>query len=137
MDASGPSQRQGEREKKRGDTADPIASPVRSVYLPVMRSKLPGMFTVFDFAEPDQVNGQRDVTTVPPAGPLPPQQPLRRRGVEKGRPIASSPRICLTRPRASVTPTLHPLPLPSDAEVTRSLAFLSRAATTAKPPGPP
>ncbi len=24
------------------------------------------MFTVFDFAEPDQVNGQRDVTTVPP-----------------------------------------------------------------------
>lgn len=45
---------------------DPIASPVRSVYLPVMRSKLPGMFTVFDFAEPDQVNGQRDITTVAP-----------------------------------------------------------------------
>jgi len=34
--------------------------------LPVFRSKLPGMFTVFDFAEPDQVNGQRDVTTVAP-----------------------------------------------------------------------
>lgn len=45
---------------------DGIASPVRSVYLPVFRSRLPGMFTVFDFAEPDQVNGQRDVTTVPP-----------------------------------------------------------------------
>ena len=39
---------------------------MRSVYLPVFRSKLPGMFTVFDFAEPDQVNGRRDVTTVAP-----------------------------------------------------------------------
>ncbi|MGV3482984.1 MAG: PSD1 and planctomycete cytochrome C domain-containing protein [Planctomycetaceae bacterium] len=46
--------------------SDPIATPVRSVYLPVFRSRLPGMFTVFDFAEPDQVNGQRDVTTVAP-----------------------------------------------------------------------
>ena len=45
---------------------DPITQPVRSVYLPVFRSRLPGMFTVFDFAEPDQVNGQRDVTTVAP-----------------------------------------------------------------------
>jgi len=48
---------------KEGDLGD---KPVRSVYLPVFRSKLPGMFTVFDFAEPDQVNGVRDVTTVAP-----------------------------------------------------------------------
>ena len=45
---------------------DPIAQPMRTVYLPVFRSRLPGMFTVFDFAEPDQVNGHRDVTTVAP-----------------------------------------------------------------------
>jgi hypothetical protein len=51
---------------RKNGVSDPIAEPVRSVYLPVLRSKLPGMFTVFDFAEPDQVNGQRDVTTVPP-----------------------------------------------------------------------
>ena len=51
---------------KGGGKGDPIAQPVRSVYLPVLRSKLPGMFTVFDFAEPDQVNGHRDVTTVAP-----------------------------------------------------------------------
>ncbi|MBL9155618.1 MAG: PSD1 domain-containing protein [Verrucomicrobiales bacterium] len=53
---------------KRGGAkaGDPIARPERSVYLPVFRSRLPGMFTVFDFAEPDQVNGQRDVTTVAP-----------------------------------------------------------------------
>ncbi|MFY8200317.1 MAG: DUF1553 domain-containing protein, partial [Pirellula staleyi] len=55
----------GKRNRK-GKAEDPSARPVRSVYLPVFRSKLPGMFTVFDFAEPDQVNGQRDVTTVPP-----------------------------------------------------------------------
>ena len=43
-----------------------FSRPIRSVYLPVFRSELPGMFTIFDFAEPDQVNGLRDVTTVPP-----------------------------------------------------------------------
>jgi len=43
-----------------------LSKSFRSVYLPVFRSRLPGMFTVFDFAEPDQVNGQRDVTTVAP-----------------------------------------------------------------------
>ncbi len=52
--------------KKGGKVTDPITEPMRSVYLPVYRSKLLDMFTVFDFAEPDQVNGQRDVTTVPP-----------------------------------------------------------------------
>ncbi|MEM1441719.1 MAG: PSD1 and planctomycete cytochrome C domain-containing protein [Verrucomicrobiota bacterium] len=39
---------------------------VRSVYLPVFRSHLPEAFSVFDFADPTLVNGQRDVTTVPP-----------------------------------------------------------------------
>jgi hypothetical protein len=43
-----------------------FARPIRSVYLPVFRSEIPQMFSVFDFAEPDQVNGLRDVTTVPP-----------------------------------------------------------------------
>jgi hypothetical protein len=51
--------------RRAGAASDVIARPVRSVYLPVFRSRLPGMFTVFDFAEPDQVNGRRDVTTVP------------------------------------------------------------------------
>jgi hypothetical protein len=51
---------------RNGMSSNSIEQPIRSVYLPVFRSKLPGMFTVFDFAEPDQVNGQRDVTTVPP-----------------------------------------------------------------------
>jgi hypothetical protein len=56
----------GDKKKRKGTTTDPIEQSIRSVYLPVFRSKLPGMYTVFDFAEPDQVNGQRDVTTVAP-----------------------------------------------------------------------
>ena len=56
----------GDLSRGRGGAGDLFKQPCRSVYLPVFRSKLPGMFTVFDFAEPDQVNGQRDVTTVAP-----------------------------------------------------------------------
>ena len=56
----------GDKKNREGSSADTIGQPIRSVYLPVFRSKLPGMFTVFDFAEPDQVNGHRDVTTVAP-----------------------------------------------------------------------
>lgn len=37
----------------------------RSVYLPVIRNGLPGIFEVFDFADPDVATGKRDVTTVP------------------------------------------------------------------------
>jgi hypothetical protein len=50
----------------KGGGNDAFSKPVRSVYLPVLRSRLPGMFSTFDFAEPSQVIGQRDVTTVPP-----------------------------------------------------------------------
>lgn len=36
----------------------------RSVYVPVLRGAVPGMFEVFDFAEPSDVRGRRDITTV-------------------------------------------------------------------------
>ena len=39
---------------------------LRSVYLPVVRGHLPEEFEVFDFAEPSQVIGRRDITTVSP-----------------------------------------------------------------------
>ena len=55
-----------DKKNRRSAPKDTIGQSIRTVYLPVLRSKLPGMFTVFDFAEPDQVNGQRDVTTVAP-----------------------------------------------------------------------
>ncbi|QOV88237.1 DUF1549 and DUF1553 domain-containing protein [Humisphaera borealis] len=36
----------------------------RTVYLPVLRSLLPELFTTFDFPDPSQILGQREVTTV-------------------------------------------------------------------------
>ncbi len=40
--------------------------PVRSLYLPVVRSALYEVFQVFDFADPSMINGRRDQTTVAP-----------------------------------------------------------------------
>src|SRR5438034_233909 len=37
----------------------------RSVYVPVMRNFIPPMFEVFDFPEPSETKGLREVTTVP------------------------------------------------------------------------
>ncbi len=36
----------------------------RSVYLPIVRTVVPEMLQVFDFPEPSNINGQREVTTV-------------------------------------------------------------------------
>ena len=43
-----------------------LDAPYRTVYLPVLRSLLPEMYATFDFPNPTQVKGQRDVTTVAP-----------------------------------------------------------------------
>jgi hypothetical protein len=43
-----------------------IDSPCRTVYLPVLRSLLPEEFSMFDFPDPHQIMGQREVTTVAP-----------------------------------------------------------------------
>ena len=40
------------------------AMPYRSIYVPVLRSALPQMFEVFDFPEPSETKGTREVTTV-------------------------------------------------------------------------
>jgi hypothetical protein len=42
-----------------------IDEPYRSVYLPIIRNALSDFFTVFDFPDPSEVRGKRDVTTVP------------------------------------------------------------------------
>lgn len=41
-----------------------IEAPYRTIYLPVIRSTLPEMFTTFDFPDPTQIQGRRYVTTV-------------------------------------------------------------------------
>jgi hypothetical protein len=43
-----------------------LESPYRTVYLPVLRSLVPEMYSTFDFPDPNQVQGQRETTTVAP-----------------------------------------------------------------------
>ncbi len=43
-----------------------IDEPYRTVYLPVLRSLLPRMYDQFDFPDPSQIRGCREVTTVAP-----------------------------------------------------------------------
>jgi hypothetical protein len=40
--------------------------PVRTIYLPALRSMLPAMHELFDFPDPSQIKGQREVTTIAP-----------------------------------------------------------------------
>ncbi len=51
--------------KKRGNFGETYDSPRRSVYLPIIRDRLPDVLELFDFAEPSLVVPSRDVTTVP------------------------------------------------------------------------
>lgn len=44
----------------------PFDSGYRTVYLPVLRAKLPDEYATFDFPDPCLLQGQRDVTTVAP-----------------------------------------------------------------------
>jgi len=43
-----------------------IESPYRTVYLPVVRAGLPELYATFDFPDPCQITGDREVTTVAP-----------------------------------------------------------------------
>src|SRR5207249_6618594 len=45
--------------------ADLDGSQHRSVYLPVLRDRLPDVLDLFDFAEPSLVTGDRETTNVP------------------------------------------------------------------------
>jgi hypothetical protein len=39
-------------------------APYRTIYVPVLRSLLPSMHELFDFPDPSQIKGQREITTV-------------------------------------------------------------------------
>jgi hypothetical protein len=43
-----------------------IDAPYRTIYLPVLRSLLPPLYSTFDFPDPSQIQGRREVTTVAP-----------------------------------------------------------------------
>ncbi len=40
-------------------------TPIRSVYLPIIRSLVPESLSLFDFADPNLLSGKREITTVP------------------------------------------------------------------------
>lgn len=42
----------------------PEDAPVRTIYLPALRSMLPSMHELFDFPDPSQIKGLREVTTI-------------------------------------------------------------------------
>jgi hypothetical protein len=42
----------------------PEDTPVRTIYLPTLRSQLPSMHELFDFPDPSQIKGLREVTTI-------------------------------------------------------------------------
>ncbi len=42
----------------------PEDTPVRTIYLPTLRSMLPSMHELFDFPDPSQIKGLREVTTI-------------------------------------------------------------------------
>jgi hypothetical protein len=44
----------------------PVEAPYRTVYLPVLRSLVPPLYSTFDFPDPCQISGTREVTTVAP-----------------------------------------------------------------------
>ena len=44
----------------------PFSSSCRTIYLPVIRAKLPEEYSTFDFPDPCLLNGKREVTTVAP-----------------------------------------------------------------------
>ncbi len=53
--------------KKLGNMGDVMSNfGIRSVYLPVYRNDVPAVLEVFDMADPNVVDGRRDVTTVAP-----------------------------------------------------------------------
>ncbi len=62
-----PVARVGDGNVGRGIDADRFAtnSTKRSVYLPIVRNAVPESLAVFDFPEPSNISGRREVTTVP------------------------------------------------------------------------
>jgi len=110
---------------RRATTTRWADSDKRSIYLPVVRNDLPGMFEVFDFAEPSSVIGRRDVTTVSTQAlfmmnnPFVLEQARRMAQMLSARhPSQVGERVSLAYERAYGRP-------PSEKEVERALAFVN------------
>ena len=63
------------RSRRFGPGGDPIAAAIndprnthRSIYLPIIRDRLPEVLSLFDFADPGLIAADRPTTTVPSQG---------------------------------------------------------------------
>jgi hypothetical protein len=104
----------------------------RSVYLPVIRDRLPDVLDLFDFAEPSLVTGSREQTNVPVQAHYLMNSPfvqaraealaarLSHAAGEPAEQVALAFRLCFAR-------------IPSEAELQRSLAFVHAAETGSDP----
>ncbi len=109
----------------------------RSAYLPIIRSQLPPMLAVFDFADPDLVVGRRSVTNVPAQALLLLNSPFvmeraevaadRVRSTDPAKDGAESPDAWITIER---TYELVLSRQPTDAEIVRAEKFLEAATRT-------
>ncbi|MGV3722284.1 MAG: DUF1553 domain-containing protein, partial [Actinomycetota bacterium] len=112
--------------------ADPVnyATPRRAVYVPVIRSALYDVYTAFDFGDPTVMNGDRPSTTVAPQALFVMNSKLvlenakalatnllARAELDDAARIRGAYEICYGR-------------LPTDAEIRRARAFVTRIETT-------
>jgi hypothetical protein len=110
-----------------------VTMQTRSVYVPVLRNMLPEMFETFDFPEPSETKGVRDVTTVPTQALF---MMNSRFVIEQSRAAASkllamdgsTPEQRVTRAYMEVLNRA-----PSAAELNRALAFVHTAKEEAPP----
>jgi hypothetical protein len=108
----------------------------RSVYVPVLRNMLPEMFETFDFPEPSETKGVRDVTTVPTQALF---MMNSRFVIEQARAAASKLLTTTdTTPEQRVTRAYLEVlnRAPSAAEVNRALIFVHTAQEEAPPADP-
>jgi hypothetical protein len=96
----------------------------RSVYVPVLRNFLPSVYEAFDFPEPSETKGVRDVTTVPTQALFLMNSPF---VIDQARHAASRLLAAnLSSPQQRVTRVYREVlgRSPTESEVTRAMVFL-------------
>ena len=103
----------------------------RSVYLPIVRSNVPGYLRTFDFPEPSEVKGNRDVTTVATQALFMMNSPL---VADQSRRVAQRLLDRQLRPRQLVEEAylLTVGRLPTEEQLQRVLTFAQQTRATSK-----
>jgi hypothetical protein len=115
--------------RKRQQVSDDYAYTMtcRTVYVPVVRNYLPEMFETFDFPEPSETKGLREVTTVPTQALFMMNSPFAIQQAKKAAQNLLG--VESLTPQARVTRAYREVlgRTPTAAEVTRSLDFVKAA----------